>query len=201
MSIHTIGDSHSSSSISGWKDCKNIISHEIGAVLCYSFGKEKLNRCDIRNFNIKDNDTIIFCLGEIDCRCHIYKHVSNEKSYKMIIDEIVNNYIDAIELNVNECGVKLKNICIYNIVPPIQKHNTYENPEYPYLGNDEERKQYVLYFNECIKKKCIEKKWIFFDIYNNYIDVNGYLRKDLSDGNVHIKNGYYFQEFINNHLL
>jgi hypothetical protein len=37
--IHVIGDSHSSNSISGWKDCENIVSHHIGPVLCYTFGK------------------------------------------------------------------------------------------------------------------------------------------------------------------
>ena len=52
MSIHTIGDSHSGN---GWS---GIIQHHLGPVLCYSFGKEKLNRCDIRNFNIKDGDTV-----------------------------------------------------------------------------------------------------------------------------------------------
>lgn len=54
MSIHTIGDSHSTY---GWT---GTIKHNIGPVLCYSFGKEKLNRCDIRNFNIKDGDTSVF---------------------------------------------------------------------------------------------------------------------------------------------
>ena len=39
--IHTFGDSHSSDIISGWKHCKNIISHYIGPILCYSFGKER----------------------------------------------------------------------------------------------------------------------------------------------------------------
>jgi hypothetical protein len=52
MSIHTFGDSHSSTRISGWKDCNNVIAHELGALLCYSFGKEKLNRFDIRNYDI-----------------------------------------------------------------------------------------------------------------------------------------------------
>lgn len=47
---------------------------------------------------------------------------------------------------------KLKNICVYNVVPPIQKYNTAENPEYPYLGTDEERKHYALYCNEKIKE-------------------------------------------------
>ena len=56
MSIHTIGDSHS---FNGWNGWNGIINHHLGPVLCYSFGKDK-NRCDIRNFNIKDKDTIVF---------------------------------------------------------------------------------------------------------------------------------------------
>jgi hypothetical protein len=155
MSIHTIGDSHSGF---GWT---GIIQHHLGPVLCYSFGKEKLNRCDIRNFKIKDGDTIVFCLGEIDCRCHIHKHITETIRYQDIINNIIDNYFEAIELNVSISQIKLKNICVYNVVPPIQKYNTYENPTYPYLGTDEERKQYALYFNEKIKEKCIERKYIY----------------------------------------
>ncbi len=69
------------------------------------------------------------------------------------------------------------------------------------MGTDEERKQYVLYFNEKLKEKCIEKEYIFFNIYNNYIDENGFLRKDLSDGNVHIDNGIYICIFIKENNL
>ena len=195
MSIHTIGDSHS---FNGWS---GIIQHHLGAVLCYSFGKEKLNRCDIRNFNIKDGDTIVFCLGEIDCRCHIHKHITETTTYQDIINNIVDNYFEAIELNVSISQIKLKNVCVYNVVPPIQKYNTCENPEYPYLGTDEERKQYSLFFNEKLKEKCLEKNYIFFDIYNNYIDENGFLRKDLSDGKVHIGNGIYISNFIKENNL
>ena len=197
MSIHTIGDSHSDN---GWS---GVVNHHLGPVLCYSFGKEKLNRCDIRNFNIQDGDTIIFCLGEIDCRCHVHKHVTNASTYQDIIHNIVDRYFEAIELNVSIAQKKLKNVCVYNVVPPIQKHNTHENPEYPYLGSDEERKQYVLYFNEKLKEKCREKKYIFFDIYNHYTDENGFLSKELSDGNVHISNGkgMYISNFMNDHLL
>ena len=165
----------------------------------YSFGKYKLNRCDIRDFNIIDGDTIIFCLGEIDCRCHIHKHIT-DTTYSHIIDDIVNNYFEAIELNLTTSQIKLKNICVYNVVPPIQKYNTVESPVYPYLGSDEERKNYVLYFNEKLKEKCIEKEYIFF-VYNNYIDENGFLRKDLSDGNVHIGNGIYISNFIKENNL
>jgi hypothetical protein len=180
MSIHTIGDSHSGNIWSG------VIQHQLGALLCYSFGKDKLNRCDIRNFDIKDGDTIIFCLGEIDCRCNIYKHITDTKTHKNIIDDIVYNYFEAIELNVSLLEAKLKNVCVYNVVPAVRKQNSTENDAYPFLGTDEERKEYVLHFNKKIKEKCIEKKYIFFDIYYNYIDEDGFMRKDLCDGHVHV---------------
>ena len=134
MSIHTIGDSHSHN---GWS---GIINHHLGPLLCYSFGKEQLNRCNINNFSIKDGDTVIFCLGEIDCRCHIHKHINKINTYQDIINNIIDNYFEAIKLNIINLQIKLKNICVYNVVPPVQKYNTIENLEYPYLGSDEERK-------------------------------------------------------------
>ena len=101
--IHVIGDSHSSNSISGWKHCENIVSHHIGPVLCYTFGKEILTKCNISNFDLNDGDSIIFCFGEIDCRCNIYKYISANKTKYDIIDEIVDNYVDAILLNIKIC--------------------------------------------------------------------------------------------------
>uniref|UniRef100_A0A6C0JP95 SGNH hydrolase-type esterase domain-containing protein n=1 Tax=viral metagenome TaxID=1070528 RepID=A0A6C0JP95_9ZZZZ len=194
MSIHTIGDSHS---FNGWN---GIINHHLGPVLCYSFGMEKLNRCDIRNYNIKDGDTLIFCLGEIDCRCHIHKHINSKISYENIINNIVYNYFEAIKLNIVTSNLKLK-ICVYNVVPPIQKYNTHENVEYPYIGTDEERQLYVLYFNKILKEKCNENNYIFFDVYDKYIDEKGFLKKDLSDNNVHIKNGIHITNFINENKI
>jgi hypothetical protein len=66
-----LGDSHSTF---GWNN--NIEKNCIGSVLCYSFGKKnkkkkKLSRCDIRNFNIKHGDGLIFCFGKIDCKIKI----------------------------------------------------------------------------------------------------------------------------------
>ena len=190
--IHTIGDSHG---CNGWP--LTIKQNFIVGLLCYSFGKEKLNRIDIRNYNIKDGDSIIFCLGEIDCRCHIHKHISANLSYEDIINNIIENYFEAIKLNIDVSNIKLKNICVYNIIPPIDKDKfKYHNPSYPHLGNNDERKMYILYFNKKLKEKCTEYNYIFFDIYDYYVDENGFLNNDLSDQNVHIKNGIYIDKFI-----
>jgi hypothetical protein len=164
--------------------------------LCYSLGNEPLNRCDIRNYNIKDDDTIIFSFGEIDCRCHVHKHINKTTTYQSIIDNIVTKYFEAISLIIEVSKIKLKYVGVYNIVPPVEKYNTPENEYYPYLGTDDERKIYNLYFNEKLKEKCNEKNYLFIDIYDKYIDENGFLRKDCSDGIVHIDNGKFIDEFL-----
>lgn len=189
MVIHTFGDSHASN---GWQNIPNIVIHHLGPKLCFSVGRDGINITE--GYNVNNGDTLIFCFGEIDCRCHIRKHITETVDYKQIIDKIVNNYFKQIERAVNTFN-KI-NIVIYNVVPPIQKHNTSENPEFPFLGTDDDRKMYVLYFNEKLKEKCIEYNFLFFDVYNNYIDNNGFLNKSLSDGNVHIRNEIYLKQFI-----
>jgi lysophospholipase L1-like esterase len=194
MVIHTFGDSHS---YNGWGGIANIHPHHLGPKLCFSIGRDGINIKD--GYNVNNGDTVIFCFGEIDCRCHVHKYITENCDFKQIIDAIVNNYFIQIKNAINVFK-NLKTV-IYNVVPPIQIHNTAENPEYPYLGTDEERKAYVLYFNQKLKEKCIEYNFLFFDVYNHYIDGNGFLNKSLSDDNVHIRDGTYIKQFVENHHL
>jgi len=192
MAIHTIGDSHS---FHGWN---GVIPHYLGAILCHSFGTQKLKRCDIRNFGIRDGDTIIFCFGEIDCRCHVHNFIlEGVTTYQDIIDFLIVNYLEAIELNIATAQIRLKNVCVYNIIPPICTQDIDSNVILPpFVGTDEERKRYTLYFNEKLKEKCIEKNYIFFDIYNDYADENGFLKKDVTLDNNHIYNGIHISKFM-----
>jgi hypothetical protein len=193
MVIHTFGDSHS---YHGWGGIPNVLNHHLGPKLCFSIGRDGINIKD--GYNVNNGDTVIFSFGEIDCRCHIHKHITASNDYKQIIDSIVADYIKQIQKAVQMLS-NIKTV-IYNVVPTIQKYNTYENPEYPYLGTDEERKAYVLYFNDKLQQKCIECNFIFFDVYKNYIDSDGFLNKSLSDGNVHIRDGVHIKNFIENNL-
>ena len=225
MAIHTFGDSHSRFS---WDACDDVFVHHLGAMLCHSFGRDKLNAVDTKALEInpnlpsktyvnlavgsgplrngpslKDGDTVVFCFGEIDCRCHVHKHASEKGSFKVVIDKVVDSYIEAIELHVKTCGVRLKNVCIYNVPPAAEKNTSANNPHYPFKGSDQERKEYVLYFNEILSKKCKENNFIFIDIYNSCTNSRGFLSKRISDGHVHItdpeKSGLH--KFIKNELL
>ena len=193
MVIHTIGDSHS---IYGWN--KELVkTHHLGGRLCFSVGRDGI---DIANgYGINNGDTVIFCFGEIDCRCHVYKYLTPEMDAIQIINDIVDKYFVSVKKAVDKFE-NLKTV-IYNVVPPVQKHNTHENPDVPYLGTDEERKAYVLYFNNNLKQTCGVYGFTFFDIYDKYTDTNGYLNKELSDGVVHIRDGKYLDEFIKQNLM
>jgi hypothetical protein len=194
MTIHTFGDSHSRF---GYEGIPNVQIHHIGARLCYSIGRDGININ--HGYNVQEGDTVIFCFGEIDCRCHIQKYITRENDYTKIIDTIINNYFSRIKMAV-DVFANLKTV-VYNVVPPVQKYNTEENKDYPYLGTDEERKMYVTYFNEKLKQKCAEYNYLFFNVYDKYIDENGFLNKQLSDNNVHIRDGIYIKEFIETNNL
>jgi hypothetical protein len=187
--FHTFGDSHCRE---GWN--KIFINgqqlsriHWIGPLLCYSFGKDKLLRINIADtkYNVKENDYVCFSVGEIDCRCHIHKHINNN-SYQDIIDKIVENYSIAIEENIKQ--FTLLNVCIFSITPTKKMNGIIDNSEYGYKGSDIERRNYTEYFNKCLKNMCNKYNYIFIDVYDKY-QLDGYLNSEFSDkDNIHINN-------------
>jgi hypothetical protein len=50
--------------------------------------------------------------------------------------------------------------------------------------------------NQKIKEKCKEYNYVFFDVYNQYCDSEGFLDPLLSDGAIHINNGKFIKEEI-----
>jgi hypothetical protein len=188
--IHTFGDSHTYN----LNQSDNVIQHHLGAILCYSFGRDKLERINIKHYNVNEGDTIIFSFGEIDNRCHVYKYINENKTYKDVINEIVINYFLAISENVKQ--YQHLNVWIYNVVPPPSITNTWIDTGYPFLGSDTERKNYVEYFNSKLKEYCKLYNYNFFDIYEKYIDEDRHLNKKYSDDHVHIKDTVFIKEYM-----
>ncbi|MBC8256525.1 MAG: hypothetical protein H8E85_04370 [Candidatus Marinimicrobia bacterium] len=197
--IHTIGDSHAKIP---WEIIVipkvSIQIHYLGPRLMHSVGEnEKLLK--LNGYNLRENDIIIFCFGEIDCRCHVWKF--NKFGYKTVINNLVDRYFSSIRNNVE----KLKNmkICFYNVIPPVEreKHKHNETHDFPFLGMNQERKSYVNYMNKKLDEKCLENGYLFFNVYNNYCNDAGFLNFELSDGNVHIGNPQYINSFIKNNFL
>lgn len=204
--FHTFGDSHCKF---GFEKIDNIKIHWLHGKLCYSFGRDKLNLLNIKSseYNVNEGDFVLFSFGEIDCRAQIYKYVNDDHPYQEIIDNLVESYFEAIKENVN----MFTNITtlVYNIIPPtnVLLHVTEEqvikhiyikekDDSIPWKGTNDDRKKYHLYFNIKLKEKCFENGYIFFDVYDKYCDDNGFLLRNYCDGNIHIDDPIFLNQFI-----
>ena len=136
----------------------------------------KLNKISIIFYDPKPELNQII-LSEISKFCKIY----NISLY------IYNNYLLATKIKANGIYLESKKRDFKHLSAAKLK----------FLGSAHNQREY----HEKLKQKCIEYNFIFFDIYNNYIDTNGFLNKMLSDDNVHIRDGVYIKEFIENNLL
>lgn len=190
MVFHTIGDSHCKF---GFQNINDIKINHLGSKLCFSIGRDGLNILDIRKLGVKDNDTVLFSFGEIDCRCHINRQVVKfRKDYKKVIDEIIDNYIKV--LNENVSFFNKLNVVLYNILPPADNTIISSARCYPFLGTNEERISYVKYFNEKLKDISDKNNFIYLDIYDCYANEKGLINKEYSDGHVHIKNEVFLRD-------
>jgi hypothetical protein len=176
--IYTIGDSHC---WHGWLKVPGVITKTSGPMLMHSIG---LSNAIIIN-DIPKDSLVIFCWGEIDCRCHVHKYQPWEET----IDTLVKNYLNILRLNAKVN----KNIAIFNVVPPPRRKNAHENASFPFLGSDDERLSYVKYMNN----KLSESEFIFIDVYDKYCDSEGFMNMKLSDGHVHIAEEKYLVEWVN----
>mmetsp|Transcript_94928 Transcript_94928/g.277566 ORF Transcript_94928/g.277566 Transcript_94928/m.277566 type:complete len:722 (+) Transcript_94928:188-2353(+) len=185
--FHTVGDSHSRF---GWPPC--VIQHWQGPLLCFN-----VDRVDLRKMHppIRGGDAICLCFGEIDCRCHVHKHVTEDRTYQVVIDGIIERYFKHLREQERLLPPAVR-IFVYNVLPPVRKANAELNTDYPYLGEDEERLAYVRYFNNRLKQECHHTDFRFFEVYDQYADDEGFLSEEYSDGNVHVANGVWIDEVI-----
>jgi len=195
--IHTFGDSHAKHV---WEAIQTTNlkthTHHIGAKLMYTFGKEKLNLLNIsdKQYNVIEGDYVCFCFGEIDCRCHIFKY---KDEYQETIQNLVNNYFEAIALNLQTINVKP---IVFNVLPPSDLPIGEQNPEYPHLGTIQERITYTKTMNNCLKNGCELYNYIFLDVYDSYCNKEGSLDSAYTRDRVHIKNPCHIIDFLENHI-
>ena len=213
ITLHTYGDSHStffgawsSGTVDGVKidgvviEGLNIKTNHIAGKLAYSFGRDQMEVVK----DVNEHDIVVFCFGEIDCRFHINKY---EPNWEKSIDDLVENYFRTIDINVKSFP-KLK-VCVYNVVPPLERENPLNlwtevwgvNNGVPATGTDEDRKRYTIYMNKKLKEYSVKYGYTFFDVYEQYSNEDGFLKRELSDTNCHIRNPIYMEDFIKNNLL
>lgn len=145
------------------------------------------------DFNIKEDDAVIFGFGEIDCRL-IFSFSGYSETWKEMVDIAIPNYFEAIKANVGKFNHL--NTMVFNVIPATK--DQYIHPQFRGGSTETSRKEVTLYMNKLIKEYCEKYNYIFFDVYNKYCDSEGYLSRELSDDSFHIGNPIYHYEFLNN---
>jgi hypothetical protein len=196
--IFAIGDSHSGT-FAPWAVAKSL-----GPETMYLMGTSDRHRFDnhitylLERNDISRDGFWVFCLGEIDVRCHIHKQVVEKgRDEDEVISTLATNFIEKIKTMHTDVGVM-------SVVPPaavedkMDKVTHIVNSPYPFIGSDEERSRYTRKLNIVLKKLCDENDLLYFDIYSLYSDEDGFLLQEYADGDlIHISNRDKVGELLN----
>lgn len=165
------------------KSNKYFNTTSIGPVLAYNAPNkglhEKINK-------LKDSDNVIVCLGEIDCRAQVHRRLSKDSNYKMVIDDIIENYLSTF------IKTKNHNIKLFSVTPPLKERphwnyykanpNSFDSP----CGTIEERVAYKKYFNKRLEEMVSYVNIEFISIYDELTYKNGTGKEIFYKDDIHL---------------
>ena len=193
--IHCIGDSHASF-FSGYNVVQPtypeisvnkypfIKSYRLGAVLAYSLatsgtreeGREKLY--DLVN-GLDRSSQLIFCFGEIDCRCHlIYQSELQGKSLNEVVENCIKKYFKVVD----ELMALGFNIAIWGAIAT----GSSDNVEYPMYGTEVQRNACTILFNKFAERECLARGIGFVSINKFLVRRNLTTKKNFYFDGVHL---------------
>lgn len=164
----------------------NLEGVRLGAVLAYSLHKnntssrgreklfEKLATLD------PNNDGVMLCFGEVDCRCHLIKQSDIQgHDIRSIVEECVDKYFQVVR-EVKQLGFK---VFVWNVIP-----TSYDdlNKEYPHYGSHRERNKSTVLFNQLLEEKCHTEGIYFVSIFNKLVSWKYYTKGYMLYDGVHL---------------
>jgi hypothetical protein len=141
--IHIIGDSHALT----FQNAKNVEVHWMGAATAFNLWKKNKVVSQIFRDNNSDSNRFFFCLGEIDCRIHIY---NKSQEYQLPEHILINATIDSY-LNYISYLKLLGNVSIMTVPPQGTQENYFE---YPFYADRKHRQEITDNFNNMLSVCC-----------------------------------------------
>ena len=181
--IHVIGDSHA---LYTFREIDGVAVHHLGPMTMRRASDPADNtlRGCVGGCGLTPADRVVFCLGEIDVRCHIHSRVQQpDTSVLIVVIGLVDAYLKRI-VELPRFGATFGVMS----VPPPSGYERDLNETYPMLGTDEDRALYTKAINAFLLRGCLDLGLVFVDLYSAFVGVNGLLPPSLSDGEVHLKN-------------
>lgn len=200
--LHVFGDSHSAACFS------NVAQHLtfkypkvryyntllelpvnlnwLGPVTMHRIGRDGLN---LKNYNIKHDDIVLFVFGEIDVRCHILKQVDTKKrALKEVVKTLVDFYVNSIVTN--RSFYPKATYVVLGVIPTRDNDDQYNNVKFPFWGTTSQRIEAQKYLNYYLQSICKANNILFCPFPSDFYSSQGYLKKEMRDHNVHIHADY-----------
>jgi hypothetical protein len=178
--IHCIGDSHAAvfsgreEMAPAWPERSSdtlsfFRSYRIGPATAYQLENKIPVINDILHSCVnKEDDSILFCFGEVDIRAHLVKQAELQKvPIEQIVEECVDRYFRVI-LYYKELGYKT-----LTWGPIASWHPSKVYLGGPSYGTCEERNRATQLFNERLELRCKQYSIEFISIFNRMVDSDG----------------------------
>ena len=137
---------------------------------------------DFAAVGVPSDGVLIVCGGEIDVRCMVHKQVVEKgRDATEVIHDLADKYMSILKRN----SATHKLIGVMSIMPAMRFDNEKNNPEYPFRGTDEDRRDWTILLNDLLRQRTAQAGHLFLDIFSYYADADGFLDPSKSDGNVH----------------
>ena len=134
-----------------------------------------------------DESFILMFVGEIDCRVHLPKYVSKDRTYQNVVEECVSRYhrsIIDLKNNVKNVGVigALPSLCDESI----KKLMPIDEQRYNVSGTSEIRNKISKHWDDFHKSLCDKDCIPYISIYNSLVDEQGKTKENLFSDFIHL---------------
>lgn len=185
--IHSIGDSHADFTFRG---VPGVMIHHLGPLTMKRAAHmdDYFLATGVREIDLCPDDVLIVSAGEGDVRCFLKPELDAKRiTPEALLAPLVATYLDrllALETNGARVGVlSITPPVTYTTVHAFRQINTYQ---FPPTGTDAERAEYTHVLNDLLRHGCQARGLLFVDTYSEYVDDDGMLIAEQSDGQVHI---------------
>ena len=164
-------------------------THHLGSRTMYGFStREEAAPRTLTAFGVKPGDTVLFVLGEIDVRSHVFKHVGEGVPVEAVVADLTERYFRKIGELTQGRGVEA---AVMGAIPPMDGP-TYASEDYPIRGSLAQRVAATRLLNAALAEGCGARGMAYFELNDLYALPDGSLDLAQSDHFCHV--GHHFQD-------
>lgn len=178
---HIIGDSH----VWPYLGKHPFMVHHLGGVTAYNLdnpnsktGSLKLLTKTLKSIP-KQKNLLIFSLGEIDCRLHIYYQFKKQNE-KVTIDRLIKKTVEKYISFLKTVMADGRQIAVLSPTPTGTERNIYKMK---FFADFKTRAKITKKYHLCLMKKCQEENIKYIDLYSKIVTkdggINDYYRQDV----------------------